>query len=78
MSFKRQQHSRPELPLGFARITRLKEDSKEREPVKQRYVRWWVMQHAHRAVREIEESRARELIPSGSPVDFVPNPYPRA
>src|SRR5688572_31728545 len=37
------------------------------------YVRWWVMQHAHRAVRDFEESTRREqLIPSGSPIDFVP------
>jgi len=36
-------------------------------------VRWWVMQHAHRVVREFEASIKREqLIPSGSPIDFVP------
>jgi arylsulfatase A-like enzyme len=79
INFKRQQHFHdPELPLGFARITHLKEDPKEREPVNQRYVRWWVMQHAHRVVREFEESKKREeLIPSGSPLDFVPRPYAR-
>jgi hypothetical protein len=74
ISFKRQQHFHdPELGLGFARITHLMDDPKEREPVNQKYVRWWVMQHAHRAVREFEESTTREqLIPSGSPIDFVP------
>lgn len=74
INFKRQQHFHdPELPLGFARITHLMEDPKEREPVNQRYVRWWVMQHAHRVVREFEESAKREqLIPTGSPIDFVP------
>ena len=74
INFKRQQHFHdPELPLGFARITHLMEDPKEREPVNQRYVRWWVMQHAHNAVREFEKSAAREqLIPAGAPLDFVP------
>ncbi len=74
ISFKRQQHFHdPELPLGFARIIHLKEDPKEREPVNQQYVRWWVMQHAQRAIREFEESTKREaLIPPGSPVGFVP------
>ncbi len=74
INFKRQQHFHdPELPLGFARITHLMEDPKEREPVNQRYVRWWVMQHARRIVREFEESAGREqLIPAGSPIDFVP------
>ena len=77
INFKRQQHFHdPELPLGFARITHLKEDPKEREPVNQRYVRWWVMQHAHRVVRAFEESKTREeLIPTGSPIDYVPKPY---
>jgi arylsulfatase len=47
--------------------------------VNQRYVRWWVMQHAHRVVREFEESKKKEeLIPTGSPLDFVPRPYARA
>jgi arylsulfatase A-like enzyme len=74
INFKRQQHFHdPELPLGFARITHLLEDPKEREPVSQRYVRWWVMQHAQRIVREFEESTKKEqLIPPGSPLDFVP------
>jgi len=46
INFKRQQHFHdPELPLGFARITHLMEDPKEREPVNQRYVRWWVSCH---------------------------------
>ena len=74
INFKRQQHFHdPELPLGFARITHLQEDPKEREPVNQRYVRWWVMQHANRIVREFEQStKSEELIPPGSPVDFVP------
>jgi arylsulfatase len=80
INFKRQQHFHdPELGLGFARITHLMDDPKEREPVNQRYVRWWVMQHAHRVVREFEESKNREeLIPSGSPIDYVPKPYARA
>ncbi len=74
INFKRQQHFHdPELPLGFARITHLLEDPKEREPVSQRYVRWWVMQHAQRIVREFEDSTKQEqLIPPGSPLDFVP------
>ena len=80
INFKRQQHFHdPELGLGFARITHLMDDPKEREAVNQRYVRWWVMQHAHRVVREFEESKKREeLIPSGSPIDYVPKPYARA
>jgi arylsulfatase len=74
INFKRQQHFHdPELALGFARITHLMEDPKEREPVSQRYVRWWVMQHAHRIVRDFEAStKKEELIPPGSPLDFVP------
>jgi arylsulfatase len=74
INFKRQQHFHdPELPLGFARITHLQEDPKEREPVNQRYVRWWVMQHAHRIVRAFEDTvKQEELIPPGSPLDFVP------
>jgi arylsulfatase len=77
INFKRQQHFHdPELPLGFARITHLKDDPKEREPVNQQYVRWWVMQHAHNAVRKFEEStRKEELIPPGAPLDFVPKQY---
>ena len=63
----------PSCRCGFARITHLMDDPKEREPVNQQYVRWWVMQHAHRAVREFEESTKKEqLIPPGSPIDFVP------
>jgi arylsulfatase len=74
INFKRQQHFHdPELPLGFARITNLFEDPKEREPVNQRYVRWWVMQHAQRIIREFEQSKDQEVvIPPGSPLDFVP------
>jgi arylsulfatase A-like enzyme len=74
INFKRQQHFHdPELPLGFARITHLMEDPKEREAVSQRYVRWWVMQHAQRVIREFEDSTKKEqLIPPGSPIDFVP------
>jgi arylsulfatase len=74
INFKRQQHFHdPELPLGFARITHLQEDPKEREAVNQRYVRWWVMQHANRIVRDFETSAKREeLIPPGAPLDFVP------
>ena len=42
------------------------EDPKEREAVNQRYVRWWVMQHAHRIVRDFENSvKKEELIPPG-------------
>jgi len=80
INFKRQQHFHdPELPLGFARITHLKEDPKEREAVNQRYVRWWVMQHAHRIVRDFEDSVKKEdLIPPGSPLDFVPEQYAKA
>ena len=74
INFKRQQHFHdPELPLGFARITHLQEDPKEREAVNQRYVRWWVMQHAQRIVKEFEDSTKKEqLIPPGAPLDFVP------
>ncbi len=75
VSFKRQQHFHdPEIPLGFARITHLMEDPKEREPVNQKYVRWWVMQHARRQIRDFEASAEREeLIPAGAPLDFVPS-----
>ncbi|MBO0809099.1 MAG: sulfatase-like hydrolase/transferase [Actinobacteria bacterium] len=74
VSFKRQQHFHaPELPLGFARIVNLLEDPKEREPVNQTYVRWWVMQHARRLIRQFEQSLEREeLIPAGAPLGFVP------
>ena len=74
VNFKRQQHFHdPELPLGFARITNLMEDPKEREPVNQRYVRWWVMQHANRLVREFNGTVEQEsLIPSSAPLDFKP------
>ena len=74
VNFKRQQHFHdPELGLGFARITHLMDDPKEREPVNQKYVRWGVMQNAHRIVRQFEDSTTKEqLIPSGSPLDFVP------
>lgn len=80
INFKRQQHFHdPELPLGFARITHLQEDPKEREAVNQRYVRWWVMQHAHRVVREFEDSVKKEaLIPPGSALDFIPDSHPDA
>lgn len=80
INFKRQQHFHdPELPLGFARITHLQEDPKEREAVNQRYVRWWVMQHAHRVVREFEDSVKKEaLIPPGSSLDFIPDRHTEA
>ena len=80
ISFKRQQHFHdPEIPLGFARIINLLEDPKEREPVNQTFVRWWVMQHARRLMREFEESTEKEgLIPAGAPLDFVPAANPGA
>lgn len=80
INFKRQQHFHDaETPLGFARITHLKEDPKEREAVNQEYVRWWVMQHAHRVVGAFNESVKREeLIPPGSPLDFVPKTNKKA
>jgi len=80
ISFKRQQHFHdPEIPLGFARITNLLEDPKEREPVNQTFVRWWVMQHARKLMREFEESTEKEgLIPAGAPLDFVPSANPGA
>jgi arylsulfatase len=80
INFKRQQHFHdPELPLGFARITHLQEDPKEREAVNQRYVRWWVMQHAQRVIRDFEESaKKEELIPPGAPLDFVPRQHAKA
>ena len=80
INFKRQQHFHdPELPLGFARITHLKEDPKEREAVNQRYVRWWVMQHAQRIIRDFEDSaKKEELIPPGAALDFVPKQRQRA
>ncbi len=73
INFKRQQHFHdPELPLGFARISHLQEDPKVREAVNQRYVRWWVMQHAHRVVHDFDESVKQEtIIPPGAPLDFV-------
>jgi arylsulfatase A-like enzyme len=78
ISFTRQQHFHdPEIPLGFARIINLLEDPKEREPVNQTFVRWWVMQHARRLMRQFEESTEQEgLIPAGAPVDFVPQASP--
>jgi arylsulfatase len=78
ISFKRQQHFHdPEIPLGFARITNLLEDPKEREPVNQTFVRWWVMQHARRLMREFEASTEKEgLIPAGAPLDYVPEENP--
>jgi len=80
ISFKRQQHFHdPEIPLGFARIINLLEDPKEREPVNQTFVRWWVMQHARRLMREFEESTEKEgLIPAGAPLDLVPAANPGA
>jgi arylsulfatase len=80
INFKRQQHFHdPELPLGFARITHLKEDPKEREAVNQRYVRWWVMQHAQRIIRDFENStKKEEVIPPGAPLDFVPKKFAEA
>ncbi|KWX67238.1 arylsulfatase [Mycobacterium sp. NAZ190054] len=74
INFKRQQHFHdPEIPLGFARITNLLEDPKEREAVNQTWVRWWVMQHAYRFIQEFEDSvKTEELIPAGAPIDFVP------
>jgi arylsulfatase len=61
------------MPLGFARIINLLEDPKEREPVNQKHVRWWVMQHARRIIRQFEDTVEEEqLIPCGAPVDFVP------
>ncbi len=74
ISFVRQQHFHdPEIPLGFARIINLLEDPKERDPVNQTFVRWWVMQHAQRFIREYEERvKVEELIPPGAPLDFVP------
>ena len=80
INFKRQQHFHdPELPLGFARITHLQEDPKEREAVNQRYVRWWVMQHAQRIIRDFEESaKKEELIPPGAPLDFIPKQHAKA
>jgi hypothetical protein len=80
ISFKRQQHFHdPEIPLGFARIINLLEDPKEREPVNQTFVRWWVMQHARRLMREFEESTEKEgLIPAGAPLGFVPPANPGA
>ena len=80
INFKRQQHFHdPELDLGFARITHLKEDPKERGAVNQRYVRWWVMQHAQRIIRDFENSKKKEeLIPPGAPLDFVPKKFAEA
>ena len=74
INFKRQMHFHDfEMSLGFPRIVHLMEDPKEREPVNEKYVRWWVMQHAHKVIREFKDSVKKEqLIPSGSPLDFVP------
>jgi arylsulfatase len=74
VSFKRQQYFHaPELPLGFARIINLLEDPKEREPVNQTYIRWWVMQHARRLIRLFEQTlEEEELVPAGAPLGFVP------
>jgi arylsulfatase A-like enzyme len=74
INFRRQQHFHdPELALGFPRIIHLADDPKEREPVNQTQVRWWVLQHARRLIRQFEQSVQREqLIPSGAPLSFVP------
>jgi arylsulfatase A-like enzyme len=74
INFKRQQHFHdPEMPLGFARIINLLEDPKEREAVNQTHVRWWVMQHAHRIIRDFEDSvKIEALIPPGSAIDHIP------
>ena len=74
INFKRQQHFHdPEMPLGFARITNLLEDPKEREAVNQTHVRWWVMQHAHRIIRNFDDSvKSEALIPPGSAIGYVP------
>ena len=62
------------MPLGFARITNLLEDPKEREAVNQTHVRWWVMQHARRLIRQFEASVEREqLIPLGHRSGSCPN-----
>lgn len=76
VNFKRQQHFHdPELSLGFPRIVHLPDDPKEREPVNQQHVRWWVLQHARRLIREFEQTVQREqLIPAGAPISFVPRP----
>jgi arylsulfatase A-like enzyme len=78
INFKRQQHFHdPELSLGFPRIIHLADDPKEREPVNQTHVRWWVLQHARRLIRQFEESVQREqLIPAGAPLSFVPSAPP--
>ena len=44
-------------------ITNLLEDPKKREPVNQRYVRWWVIQDAHRIVRSFHGSVERATCP---------------
>ena len=77
INFKRQQHFHdPELRLGFARITHLKDDPKEREAVNQRYVRWWVMQHAHRIVGFRGQHQEEPTDSVGSALDFVPKTSP--
>ena len=80
INFKRQPHlDDAEQDLGFAGITNLKDDPKEREAVNQRYVRWWVMQHAQRIIRDFENSKKQEeLIPPGAPLDFVPKTFAKA
>src|SRR5207237_388975 len=73
ISFKRQQHFHdPEIPLGFARIINLLEDPKEREAVNQTHVRWWVMQHARRIIRQFEESVETEAPPEADAALLVP------
>jgi hypothetical protein len=59
---------------AFASITNLLEDPEEREPANQRRVSWWVMQHG--IVLSFHDSVEREqLVPTGSPVDFVSARY---
>jgi hypothetical protein len=42
-------------------------------------VRWWVMQHAQRIIRDFEESaKKEELIPPGAALDFVPKQHAKA
>ena len=75
INFKRQQHFHdPELALGFARITHLKEDPKERcsQPAICALVGDAACT-AHQGFRG--ERQKEELIPPGAALDFVPKQH---
>ena len=72
--FVRQEYSDEEpRVLATPHVINLITDPKEREAHNQQYLHSWVQGHSRRLVSAFRESVAREpLIPSGSPVEYVP------